>query len=320
MAMPKQLNGRIHIIDGMDLGLKERTGTYVIDEQELTIIDTSASPSVQHVKKGLKELGFSLDQVKYIIVTHVHLDHAGGAGLLLKDCPNAKIVVHPKGARHLADPSRLIAGARMVYGEKFDELFNPIIPVPEDRLLLKTEGGQLQISPACTLEFWDTPGHANHHFGIYDPVSNGMFAGDTAGIRYEQLVEDGIELFLPSTSPNQFDPVAMKRAIDRMLAQNLDAIYYGHYGMTEKPQSALHQVSDWLEVFLEEAKAALDSGDGPKELAARLKGRVKEHLRQQHIADDHPVYKIIQLDMEVSSMGMMDFLAKNKSSENTATQ
>ena len=130
---PVKLNDRIYLIDGYDLGVAKRTGIYVIDEKDLTIVETGPSPSVKYVKKGLEALGFSLDQVKYIIVTHIHLDHAGGAGLLLEECPNAKVVVHRKGARHLADPSRLIAGAKAVYGEKFSALFDPIRPIPEER-------------------------------------------------------------------------------------------------------------------------------------------------------------------------------------------
>ncbi len=225
-SQPIRLNKRMHVIDGFDLGMTERTGTYVIEEEELTLVDTGPSPSVKHVKKGLAALGHALEDVKYIIVTHVHLDHSGGAGLLLQDCPNATVVVHAKGARHLSDPSRLIAGAKMVYGEQFDKLFAPILAIPESRLLIKNEGEQLKIGASCVLEFWDTPGHANHHFSIYDPISNGIFAGDTVGIRYEQLVREGIDLYLPSTSPNQFNPEAMQNAIERMSLANLDAIYF----------------------------------------------------------------------------------------------
>jgi glyoxylase-like metal-dependent hydrolase (beta-lactamase superfamily II) len=308
--MVEQLNERIFIIDGFDLGTAERTGTYVIAEEELTLIDTGGSPAVPHIKKGLSELGYSLEEVKYIIVTHVHLDHAGGAGLLLQDCPNAKVVVHPKGVQHLADPSRLIAGARMVFGEKFDELFDPVVPIPNDRLLVKTEGDTLEIGPSCTLEFWDTPGHAKHHFGIYDPISNGMFAGDTVGIRYPQLIPEGIALFLPSTSPNQFDPQAMQQAIDRFQAADFDAVYYGHYSMAKEPKEALRQVAEWLVVFVEEAEAAMKKGQGPKELALRLQELVREYLQDRGVPDHHEVYSIIELDAEVSAMGLMDFLSK----------
>lgn len=309
---PIRLNERMHLIDGFDLGLPERTGTYVIDEEELTLVDTGPSPSVKHVKKGLATLGFALEDVKYIIVTHVHLDHSGGAGLLLQDCPNAKVVVHPKGARHLSDPSRLTAGARMVYGEQFDELFEPIIAVPEDRLLIKTEGDVLEIGPACTLEFWDTPGHANHHFSIYDPISNGIFAGDTVGIRYDQLVREGIDLYLPSTSPNQFNPEAMLQAIERMSAAKLDAIYYGHFSQTTQPEQALRQSEEWLKVFVEEGQAAFAEQLAPEELAKRLFDQVQGYLRTQGVPDGHEVYPYIRLDMQVSSMGILDTQSKKQ--------
>ena len=131
-----QLSDRIYLLDGFDVGVPERTGTYVFDEEELTLVDTGPSPSVKHVKKGLEALGFSLDQVKYIIVTHIHLDHSGGAGLLIQECPNAT-VVHPRGARHLADPKRLVAGARVVYGERFLNYLIQLLPSLKNAYSLK---------------------------------------------------------------------------------------------------------------------------------------------------------------------------------------
>lgn len=307
---PIQLNERINLIDGFDLGVAKRTGTYVINENELTIVDTGPSSSIEHVRKGLKALGHSLDDVKYIIVTHVHLDHSGGAGLLLKECPNATVIVHPRGARHLTEPERLIAGAKMVYGDRFKTLFEPVIPIPKDRLLVKENRATLEISSGCELTFLDSPGHAKHHFSIYDPISNGMFTGDTVGIRYEQLIRDGIDLYLPSTSPNQFDPDAMQTAIDKMLGMDLDCIYFGHFGMTDNPQIALQQVSEWLAVFMVEAEAVFAGKQGPEVLANRLFNLVQEHLRGMGISDDHEVYYLIGVDMEVSSMGMIDYLMK----------
>ncbi|MBD7944277.1 MBL fold metallo-hydrolase [Psychrobacillus sp. Sa2BUA9] len=307
---PLKLNDRIYLIDGYDMGLTERTGTYVIQEEKLTIVETGPSPSVKHLKEGLQELGFSLDEVKYIIVTHIHLDHAGGAGLLLQECPNAKVVVHPKGARHLAEPERLIAGARAVYGSEFDDLFDPIVAIPEERLLTRAEGETLQIGENCTLTFFDTPGHANHHFGIYDPVSNGMFTGDTVGVRYEQLAKDGVDLVLPSTSPNQFNPEAMQKAIERFQNMKLSYIYYGHFGMTADVEAGLAQVSEWLPLFLKTAKDVKREQKDHEELAKRLQALVKDHLRGQEIPDDHEVYQIIQIDTEVGAMGLLDYLEK----------
>ena len=206
---------RIRMIDGYDLNVPGRTGIYVLEEEELTLVETGPSLSVPRILKGLEALGHRPEDVRNVIVTHIHLDHAGGAGLLLQSCPKARVVVHPRGARHLADPTRLIQGARMVYGEQFDALFEPVLPVPEDQILVRKDGETLEIGPDRKLKFLDSPGHAAHHFSIYDPVSRGLFAGDTAGIRYGQLEELGCSLYIPSTSPNQFDPAAMKQSIDR---------------------------------------------------------------------------------------------------------
>lgn len=309
---PLQLDRRIHLIDGFDMNVANRTGAYIIAEEELTIVETGPSPSVKYVKQGLEKLGFSLEEVKYIIVTHVHLDHAGGAGLLLKECPNAKVIVHQRGARHLSDPRKLAAGARAIYGESFSELFDPIVPVPEERLLIKGEGDSLEIGSDCTLEFLDTPGHSKHHLSIYDPVSNGVFTGDTVGIRYEQLLPNGIDLFLPSTSPNHFDPDAMQKSIDRMTAMKLDRIYFGHYGMTTDTESALSQVSEWLDIFVEEGEQVTAEGRGYDELAQRLLKRVRDYLSDFGIQDSHEVYILINLDMQVNALGIIDYFNKLK--------
>ncbi|HAM81541.1 MBL fold metallo-hydrolase [Ornithinibacillus bavariensis] len=310
--LPIQLTDRIHLIDGFDMGIPSRTGTYVIDEEELTIVETGPSPSIKYIKKGLEALGHTLNEVKYIIVTHIHLDHAGGAGVLLKLCPHAKVVVHPRGKRHLMDPLRLTGAARAIYGESFSEFFDPVEAVPEDKLIVKGDEDTLSIGSSCTLQFLDTPGHARHHLSIYDPVSNGMFTGDTVGVRYDQLDSLGLDLFLPSTSPNHFDPDAMHESINRMLDMNLDFIFYGHFGMTMKTTAALHQVSEWLDIFVAEGERVIAEGKGYDVLAQRLLNRVREHLRSLHVPDDHQVYILINLDMQISSLGIIDYFQKLK--------
>ncbi|MFD1850881.1 MBL fold metallo-hydrolase [Oceanobacillus bengalensis] len=309
---PIQLDDRIYLIDGFDMDLPNRTGTYVINEKALTLLETGPSPSIKYVKKGLEKLGLELEQVKYIIVTHIHLDHAGGAGLLLRECPNATIVVHPRGKRHLMEPRKLAAGARAIYGDSFAEFFDPIVPVPEERIVVKTEGDTLQIGADCTLKFYDTPGHAKHHFSIYDPISNGMFTGDTVGVQYQQLLTEGVELYLPSTSPNHFDPNAMQQSINRIKEMKLDRIYYGHFGMSQNTEVALKQASDWLGIFVEEGERVISNKRGYDVLAQRMLGRVKEHLRKEGIPDDHEAYIIINLDMQVSALGIIDYFQKLK--------
>lgn len=307
---PIKLDDRIYLIDGFDLDVANRTGTYVIQEEALTLIETGPSPSVKYIKAGLAALGHALDEIKYIIVTHIHLDHAGGAGLLLRECPNATIIVHPRGERHLINPKKLAAGARAVYGDSFSELFDPIVPVPEDRLLVKGEGDILEIGPNCTLEFWDTPGHAKHHISIYDPISNGMFTGDTVGVRYEQLVPNGVDLFLPSTSPNHFNPNDMEASIKRIRDKNLDRIYFGHFGMTQNIEEALNQVQSWLEVFMEVGEQTVIEGKGYDVISQRLLTKIQEHLREKGIPDEHEIYILINLDLQVGSLGIIDYFKK----------
>ncbi|MBT2687832.1 MBL fold metallo-hydrolase [Bacillus sp. ISL-47] len=314
MKKPEKLAENLYLIDDLDLSLEKRTGTYVLTEEKLTLIETSASPSVPYILEGLKQLQFKPEEVAYIIVTHIHLDHAGGAGLLLTHCPNAKLIVHPKGARHLSDPSRLIAGARAVYGDKFDELFNPILPVPEEKIMIKEHEEELSIGAGCTLKFFNSPGHANHHFSIFHTALNGMFTGDTAGVTYPQLAMEGIELYLPSTSPNQFDPEKMLNSISMYEKMDLDYIFFGHYGISRDPKEVYKQIREWLEVFLAAGKIGMAEGSSFEQQmnAARdiLASQVKEYLDEKGIPNDHSVYEILSVDMEVCSMGLIDYLQK----------
>ncbi|MEH7882961.1 MBL fold metallo-hydrolase [Bacillus sp. JJ1609] len=315
MKKPARLSENIYLIDDFDLSMTERTGTYVLLEEKITLIETSASPSIPYILEGLEALGVTPADIAYIIVTHIHLDHAGGAGLLLEHCPHAKVIVHPKGARHLADPSRLIAGAKAVYGEKFTELFDPILEIPEDRIIIKGDGDTLAIGEKLTLQFFDTPGHANHHFSIHHQATNGIFSGDTAGIYYPQIHREGIEFYLPSTSPNQFDPEKMLQSITKYKELGIERIYFGHYGMSENPAEAFQQVEYWLGIFLAEAKQVVSTCAGTahqvEAVTNRLFDKIKDYLTNQGLADNHPIFELLYLDINVSSMGLVHYLEKD---------
>jgi glyoxylase-like metal-dependent hydrolase (beta-lactamase superfamily II) len=303
------LGNRIHLIDGYDLGLPSRTGTYVINEVELTLVETGPSMSVPYILNGLKELNLDPRDVKYIIVTHIHLDHAGGAGLLLQHCPNAKVVVHPKGARHLIDPSRLILGAKAVYGEDFERLFDPIIPIPEDKVMIKEDGETLLLSNNCKLTFYHTRGHADHHFSIYDPISNGIFTGDTVGVRYDQIKE--FEFYLPSTSPNQFRPAEMQDSLNKIVNElKVDRIYFGHFSVSTNPKEVFEQINYWLPKFMEVGEAVFEIGDDHEVLSNELLALIKDYLNHKNIVDGHHVFQFINLDLHVCSMGIIDYLEK----------
>ncbi|MFJ7677557.1 MBL fold metallo-hydrolase [Peribacillus sp. NPDC097206] len=314
MVKVSDLGYRVSLIDGFDLGRENRTGTYVMADRDITLVETSASPSIPHVLKGLQALGIALEDITYIILTHIHLDHAGGVGLFLQHCPNAKVVVHPKGARHLEDPTRLVAGAKEVYGADFDKLFNPILPVPHEKIIIKGNKESLETSDNCTLTFYDTPGHANHHLSIYDSVSKGMFSGDTVGVYYRELEPDGIELYLPSTSPNQFNPIAMLAAADLYESLDVNRIYFGHYGVSDNPTEVYKQLRYWLPIFVQTAETAFNEYKTFKEQVdasiEMIFDKVTTHLASMGITGDHPVFEIIRMDLEVCSMGLIDYLVK----------
>ncbi|MFY4773546.1 MBL fold metallo-hydrolase [Metabacillus sp. RGM 3146] len=307
------LNDSIHIIDSHDLNREGRTSSYLIQDEKTVLLEPSASPSVPYLLSGLKQLNVSPEAIDYIIVTHIHLDHAGGTGLLLKSCPNAKVIVHPKGARHLANPKRLIEGARAVYGSKFDELFSPILPIPESRILVKEDGETLEIGKNRTLEFIDSPGHANHHFSILDSLSRGIFTGDTIGIFYQELLDQGLEFYLPSTSPNQFDPKKMMASAEKISKYNPEVIYFSHYGASFSPEKAFSSLEKWLPVFLEAAETSLlasNNDGGTAAIKELLFKKVQTYLRSEGIPDTHRVYEILELDLSVCAMGLADYFKK----------
>ncbi|OQP07221.1 MBL fold metallo-hydrolase [Geobacillus sp. 46C-IIa] len=318
MSQPIDLGHRMSLIDLYDLRMPQRTGTYVLHEENVAIIETGPSPSVPHLLAGLKALQIDPADIRYIIVTHIHLDHAGGVGMLLEHCPNATVVVHPKGKRHLADPSRLIAGAKAVYGAQFDALFDPIVPVPEERLIVKEDGETLVLSAERTLTFYDTPGHANHHFSIYDSYSGGVFTGDTIGVFYPQLQEAGLAFCLPSTSPNQFDPEAMERSAERLEQLNPTRIYFGHFGALDQPKEAFRQLRFWLPKFVAAGNEAIARhpeapvAEQAKAAAQRLRHDIMAFLNEHGVSSSSPAYAAIELDLQVCAMGMIDYWQKQR--------
>ncbi|MDR6226222.1 MBL fold metallo-hydrolase [Desmospora profundinema] len=302
----------VRMIDGYDLDMPGRTGIYVIEGEALTLVETGPAPSVPYIKAGLEELGYSLSDVRHIIVTHIHLDHAGGAGLLLKSCPRSDVVVHPRGQRHLADPSRLVKGAKMVYGEAFNRLFDPVVPVPEEKLTVKSEGDSLDLGGGRRLDFMDSPGHAAHHFSFFDSVSRGWFTGDTAGVRYHHTQDLGFTFYLPSTSPNQFDPDAMKQSMKRMADRSPDRLFFGHFGMSDEPRKVFRKVSAELDHFMAIGREAVAAGEGADGIRKRLVEHYRAALGNRGCGEDHPIWEPLELDLKVCAMGVEWYLLQQK--------
>jgi glyoxylase-like metal-dependent hydrolase (beta-lactamase superfamily II) len=201
----------------------------LVEGGQAAILDTGTTLSVPQVMDALAAAGLGPDLVRYVIPTHVHLDHAGGAGALMRDCPNAQMVVHPRGARHLINPSRLIASSTVVYGEAgMRERFGEIVPVDEKRVILAEDGFRLSLA-GRELEFIHVEGHALHHFTVYDGASGGIFTGDSFGMCYPQFETAKGPFVVPPTTPTQFDPAAWRVALDRMMDLDPQVAYLTHF-------------------------------------------------------------------------------------------
>jgi glyoxylase-like metal-dependent hydrolase (beta-lactamase superfamily II) len=196
----------------------------------------------------------------------VHLDHAGGAGLFMQRCPNATLTVHPRGARHMADPSRLVAGTVAVYGEaKTREMYGEVVPVPAARILETPDGASIRLN-GRELSFHETFGHARHHVAIRDAGSGHVFGGDTFGLSYPELDWQGRKFAFATSSPVQFEPAPYHRSIDRIAGLAREAVYVTHYGQVrdlDARAAALHRQVDALAGL---ALAVKDEGPRRREL------------------------------------------------------
>ncbi|HZO23098.1 MAG TPA: MBL fold metallo-hydrolase [Steroidobacteraceae bacterium] len=192
-------------------------------------VDTGTSHSVPYLLAALDALNISRDAVDYVFLTHVHLDHAGGAGRLMRELPNARAVVHPRGEPHMIDPAKVIAGSAAVYGEeRFRQLYGDILPIEPERLITAPDGYRCELA-GRKFELLHTPGHALHHYAIVDRAHSLIFAGDTFGISYRALDTQQGAFILPTTSPSQFDPQQLTASVDRLLELAPESIYLMHY-------------------------------------------------------------------------------------------
>lgn len=198
--------------------------------REVAIFDTGTNLSWPFVAGALAHLGIDHTEVRYVIPSHVHLDHAGGAGQLIERFPSATLVVHPRGARHLIAPAKLFAATIAVYGEaKARRLYGDVTPVPAERMLEAADGMVLALGQR-RLTLLDTPGHARHHVCMVDSVTGGIFTGDMFGLSYRQFDVNGRPSIIPTTTPTQFDPAAMRASIARLRALKPPAMYLTHFG------------------------------------------------------------------------------------------
>lgn len=232
----------------------------LVEGDKAAFIDTGTNFSVPGVLEVMRQKNLRPENVAYVIVTHVHLDHAGGAGEMMRLFPAAMLVVHPRGARHMIDPSRLMAGSLAVYGEEqFSRSYGQIVPVPAERVIEAPHEFTLEMNGRSLL-FLDTPGHALHHFCIFDERSGGVFTGDTFGISYREFDVEGREFIFPTTTPVQFEPKAAHDSIDLIMSHQPRAAFLTHYGRVVQLPRLADDLHRMLDDFVSIADGVRDAG------------------------------------------------------------
>ncbi len=282
----------------------------IVQGDRAALVDTGTNASVPHVLEALQAKGLRPEQVEYVMLTHIHLDHAGGAGALMAVLPNATLCVHPRGARHMVDPSKLVAGTISVYGaEATKRMYGDIVPVPPDRVLETPHEAAVRLD-GRELLFLDTPGHARHHVCIVDRRSGHIFSGDTFGLSYREVDRDGRQFVFPTTTPIQFDPDALHRSVELLLDFAPGAIYVTHYSQVRDVPRLAADLHRLIDAHVELALREKDPGEQRHQrLVAGVTAILLAEARRYdwRLARERLI-EVFAMDIELNSQGLGSWL------------
>jgi glyoxylase-like metal-dependent hydrolase (beta-lactamase superfamily II) len=276
-------------------------------------VDTGTNYSVPHLLAALDELGIGRDAVDYVFLTHVHMDHAGGAGLLVQHLPNARVLIHPRGVPHMIDPSKLVAASRAVYGvDAFRELYGDVLPVPQDRVVNVPDNYRCSLG-GRELELIHTPGHALHHYAVVDRAHAAIFSGDTFGLSYRALDTPQGAFIVVTSSPSQFDPDQLISSIDRMMSYAPESIYLMHYSrVTGTPRLAA--MLKWqVREFVRIARESAQSADSHNAIREQMMDMWLKLLQQQgSTLSPREVSDWLEGDLELNAQGLAIWLQRQQ--------
>lgn len=278
---------------------------------EYAFIECGTALSVPGLLAVLDARGIRREQVRYVMPTHVHLDHAGGVGLMMRELPQARLVAHPRGAPHLIDPSKLIKGASAVYGEQsMPGLYGEILPVEASRVIVADDGYKLDLG-GRELVFMDAPGHARHHYVVWDAQSGGLFTGDVFGLSYREFDGPNGPYLFPTSTPVQFEPDAWFKTLDRMMALQPRWVFLTHYGRVGDLQRLAAGLRAGLGVYQEVARR---HAQAPGRHAAIKRELLELALREaRELGSPLPEAQgraILEMDMELNAQGLEVWLDK----------
>jgi len=294
----------LYLVDLETAGIKNFIASYILKGEKTAIIETGPTSSIPNLLLGLKKLNIKPEEVAYVALSHIHLDHGGGAGTLIRHLPRAKVIVHPRGAPHLINPEKLWEQSKAVLGE-ITKIYGAPEPVPEGRVTPAVDGATIDVGNGIALKVVETLGHASHHVCYYEPLSNGIFTGDAAGIYLNKF-----DVIVPTTPTPFYLNVALD-SLDKMMRLKPKFLYYSHFGKAEeaieKLQTYVRQIRLWESI----ARQGVENGDSFETIRKRIIERddaVKKTL--EHLAT-HPI--LSETTLGESLEGFINFVKKEKS-------
>jgi glyoxylase-like metal-dependent hydrolase (beta-lactamase superfamily II) len=314
--MPQPVAGTTNVGDGIvaiDTGyMRPRLDAshLVVSAGRGAFVDTGTNDSVPFLLDALREEDLDPADVDYLFLTHVHLDHAGGAGRLMRELPNATCVLHPRGAPHMVDPSKLVAGTNAVYGEaQARAMYGEILPIDVARIV--------EADDEDTYTFGDremralhTKGHALHHYCLHDPASNGVFTGDSFGISYREFDTDNGEFIYPTTTPSQFDPAEAHKAIDRIMGLEPSCLFLTHYSRVDDVDRLACDMHECLDGFVTIAEKHRDDDNRSDAMQASMAEYLAERIvAHGYTGGDETLRELIHWDVVLNSQGLDAWLS-----------
>jgi glyoxylase-like metal-dependent hydrolase (beta-lactamase superfamily II) len=283
----------------------------IVDRGRAAFVDTGAAPAHPRLMAALVELDLAPDQVDYVFLTHVHLDHAGGAGQLMRALPRARAVLHPRGAPHMIDPAKLIAGTVAVYGETvYRELYGEIVPVAAERVMIANDGDRMTLG-SRTFELLDTPGHARHHYCAHDLDHGDVFSGDTFGISYREFDTAAGAFVFPTTTPVQFDPAALHSSLERLMARGPHRMVLTHFGPVGDLDRLSRDMHTDIDEFVRIARRYAAASDRSDRIAEDMFAHLSARLDAHGYAGNEAVrHELLDPDVRLNTQGLEVWLAR----------
>lgn len=277
------------------------------------LVDAGANSSVPLVLRALAASGIAPEAVEWLFLTHVHLDHAGGAGLLVEKLPRARVLVHPRGAPHLIDPARLEAATLAVYGRAaYEALYGKLVAIPAERVHATSDGESVTLG---THEFsiLHTPGHAMHHQVLFDPEARAVFSGDTFGLSYRELDTEAGPFILPTTTPTQFDPQQLRASLERIVELAPESVYLTHFGRVDGVPRLAAALREELERFVELAREHAAAPDRHERIRSALRDYLVRRAEAHGVANAAvAVDAVLGNDLELNAQGLVAWLERTE--------